>query len=476
MAIDRVYTASKVAQVLLALSLTLVLLCQITPWVQVSAVVLIGAGSTALWPTFALACGGVLFVGGSVQCVATSVFSAFSTLGWSAALTTTAGALAGACIFAAVATFSATALLSFALCYSGRARRALRTDDCCSCACTDTSCSGCFCDGGGRKGGRACARFAAAALASFSSVLLFAAAGNFGTKLAPVLLVIETLFNGINGTSSGVQITTAGQALAFVAAALALAAAAAEIAGFVFTQKTHDGSEVYRPAQQVALPHYLASTSLATMPPPPPPPPPRQQQAVATQSPLYTLNAAAAPPPSTLRDATLPPGLHPQVEVLRAVDAGAAHTLDLLRLAALMQEVFGAPLPERYLFDLVAGVAPGRKLRRVYVTESYRGAAIVTEEAALPGVAFLDKFAVARSAQGDRLSEALWRAILDGEADSLYWRSRSSNAVNPLFFEQAHGALKEGDWTVFWRGLAPDMVKPAVACAAALKPTFPLRA
>jgi hypothetical protein len=94
-----------------------------------------------------------------------------------------------------------------------------------------------------------------------------------------------------------------------------LAAAAAEIEGFVFTQKAHDGSEVYRPAQQVALPHYLASTSLATMPPPPPPPPPRQQQAVATQSPLYTLNAAAAPPPSTLRDATLPPGLHPQVEM-----------------------------------------------------------------------------------------------------------------------------------------------------------------
>jgi acetylglutamate kinase len=162
-------------------------------------------------------------------------------------------------------------------------------------------------------------------------------------------------------------------------------------------------------------------------------------------------------------------------ERVRAVDAAAAHTLDLPRVAALIQEAFGAPLPERYLADLVAGAAPGRALRRVYVTESYRGVAIVTEEAGMPGVAYLDKFAVARSAQGDRLGETLWRAMLDAEADTLYWRSRSSNTVNPWYFEQAHGALKAGDWTVFWRGLAPEKAMPAVACALALKPTFPLR-
>ena len=237
MTIDRVYTASKAAQVLLALSLTLVLLSQITPWAQIAAGAVVAGGSAAVWPTFALACGGVLFVGSS--CVVTSVSSAFSALGGSAALETSAGALAGACVFATVATVGATALLSFALCYSGRARRELRADDCCACACTDRSCAGCFCDGGGRKGGRACARFAAAALAALSSLLLFIAAGNFGTQLAPVLLVIETLLNGVSG---GVEITTAGQALAYVAAALAFAAAAAEVAGFVFTRKAHDGS------------------------------------------------------------------------------------------------------------------------------------------------------------------------------------------------------------------------------------------
>ena len=164
-------------------------------------------------------------------------------------------------------------------------------------------------------------------------------------------------------------------------------------------------------------------------------------------------------------------------ERIRAVTAGpdAAAQLDLPRIAALIQEAFGAALPAGYVADLVAGTAPGRALRRIYVSESYRGVAFVTEEAGMPGVAYLDKFAVARSAQGDRLGETLWRAMLDAEADTLYWRSRSANTVNPWYFEQAHGALKAGDWTVFWRGLPADKVMPAVATALALKPTFPLR-
>lgn len=169
--------------------------------------------------------------------------------------------------------------------------------------------------------------------------------------------------------------------------------------------------------------------------------------------------------------------------------------VDVPRVRALVEEAFGAALPADY-FDAmttavtVAGsdasaasagaspMAPGsRRLRRIYVSESCRGVAIVTEEAGLPGVAYLDKFAVSKSAQGDKLGEALWRVMLDTERGNLYWRSRQSNRVNDWYAAQSSGHFKApaGDWSVFWCGLPMESVMPAITTALALKPTFPMR-
>lgn len=190
--------------------------------------------------------------------------------------------------------------------------------------------------------------------------------------------------------------------------------------------------------------------------------------------------------------------------------------IDVPRVRALVEEAFGAALPADY-FDAmtthitVAGSAPGttagsscgvaaesasasaaaptpaaemaemapgtRRLRRIYVSDSYRGVAIVTEEAGLPGVAYLDKFAVSKSAQGDKLGEALWRVMLETERGQLYWRSRQSNRVNDWYAAQSSGHFKApaGDWSVFWCGLAMEAVMPAITTALALKPTFPMR-
>ena len=103
--------------------------------------------------------------------------------------------------------------------------------------------------------------------------------------------------------------------------------------------------------------------------------------------------------------------------------------VDVPRLVKLVEGAFGAELPATFFSDLVSS---GR-LRRVYITDDYRAAAVVTTEPGLPGVAYLDKFATAPSAQGDKLGEAHWRVMVERETQ-LYWRSRTSNRVNPWYF------------------------------------------
>lgn len=161
----------------------------------------------------------------------------------------------------------------------------------------------------------------------------------------------------------------------------------------------------------------------------------------------------------------------------RILSLASLDGVDVPRLTALLEGAFGAKLPEGYL----TGLASSGRLRRLYLSESYRGCAVVTTEGvdsgpggALGGVGYLDKFAVDPSAQGDKLGEVLWRSMV-AEEPRLFWRSRAANRVNPWYYEQASGCFKSGDWTVFWRGLDAGQALPAIATALALPPTFPLK-
>lgn len=107
------------------------------------------------------------------------------------------------------------------------------------------------------------------------------------------------------------------------------------------------------------------------------------------------------------------------------------------------------------------------------------------------GIAYLDKFAVSPSAQGDKLGDDVWQALVEGEP-KLFWRSRSDNRVNGWYFSRAHGSYTAppiedprkaaeaadayghapGYWTVFWRGLGDSDILDAVRAAHAMAPTF----
>lgn len=117
--------------------------------------------------------------------------------------------------------------------------------------------------------------------------------------------------------------------------------------------------------------------------------------------------------------------------------------LDTERLRGLVESCFGRTLVPGYFDD--------KRCHRVYVTDSYRATAIITREAE-QAPPYLDKFAVTRKAQGEGLGGSVWTR-LRADHPRLFWRSRSDNAVNGWYFEQADGAYRTDRWTVFWCGL-----------------------
>ena len=116
-------------------------------------------------------------------------------------------------------------------------------------------------------------------------------------------------------------------------------------------------------------------------------------------------------------------------------------SLDLGRLRQLVESGFGRKLAPDYFEKL--------QPLRVFVSEHYRAALILTEENGIP---HLDKFAVSEDAQGEGLGRAAWQVMRDA-TPRLFWRSRSDNPVNEFYFDESDGCIKGPKWNVFWYGL-----------------------
>ncbi|WP_140908545.1 acetylglutamate kinase [Cognatiluteimonas lumbrici] len=124
----------------------------------------------------------------------------------------------------------------------------------------------------------------------------------------------------------------------------------------------------------------------------------------------------------------------------RVLQAEAWDQLDLPRLRTLVESAFGRRLAADY-FERT-------RLHRAYVSEHYRTAIILTREDA--GI-YLDKFAVLDEAQGEGLGRAVWQVMRE-RTPRLFWRSRRGNPVNPFYFAECDGCLKQPRWKVFWYG------------------------
>lgn len=115
--------------------------------------------------------------------------------------------------------------------------------------------------------------------------------------------------------------------------------------------------------------------------------------------------------------------------------------IDRDRLRALIEASF----QRRLVADYFERTRPAH----VYVSENYRAALIVTQEA---GLAYLDKFAVADDAQGEGLGRAAW-GVMRAAHPRLFWRSRRHNPINTFYDAECDGSYKDATWKTYWYGI-----------------------
>lgn len=123
--------------------------------------------------------------------------------------------------------------------------------------------------------------------------------------------------------------------------------------------------------------------------------------------------------------------------------------IDRARLEALLTSAFGRP-PVAGFFD--------RPVSRVYLEESYHGAAMLVDT---PLGAYLTKFAVDREAQGEGIGRDLWEALA-AEHPTVFWRARPDNAIVKWYTKLCDGMVRFPEWTVYWKGVRPGQVPDVI--------------
>ncbi len=134
----------------------------------------------------------------------------------------------------------------------------------------------------------------------------------------------------------------------------------------------------------------------------------------------------------------------------------AWNKLDQKKLKTLIESGFGRRLAPDYFMK----TSP----YRIYASEHYRAALVLTTEAFCNGerVPHLDKFAVADDAQGEGLGRAAWH-VMRTQTPQLFWCSRPDNPVNEFYLGVAEGCIKGERWNVYWYGLTSfDAIRDAV--------------
>ncbi|WP_238482154.1 acetylglutamate kinase [Dyella acidiphila] len=140
---------------------------------------------------------------------------------------------------------------------------------------------------------------------------------------------------------------------------------------------------------------------------------------------------------------------------------GSWDGVDRQRMRELIESSFGRTLVEDY-FERTTPY-------RIYVSENYRAAMILTQE---DGLIYLDKFAVLDDAQGEGLGRAVW-LVMREENPRLFWRSRHGNQINHFYYAESDGCYKQERWKVFWYGLDDfDTIARCVAHCAVRQPTL----
>jgi len=126
---------------------------------------------------------------------------------------------------------------------------------------------------------------------------------------------------------------------------------------------------------------------------------------------------------------------------------------------ALLEECFKRPLNKHYLKVL--------PIKQVIWSKSRRAMAIIIE--GKDGISYLDKFAVTPEAQGEGLGAALWAEIIKNHP-SLYWRSRTNNAINNWYIGKADTMVRQKGWLILSYGIENKDILDAIKIDALSRP------
>lgn len=127
-------------------------------------------------------------------------------------------------------------------------------------------------------------------------------------------------------------------------------------------------------------------------------------------------------------------------------------TVDRARLRGLIESAFGRLLNEDVL---------ERGVERIFVEENYLGAALLSQT---PVATYLNKFAVERQAQGEGIGGDVW-SVMIRDYPTFFWRTRPSNPITSYYLKNCDGVARFPEWHVYWRGLPPEKIEPAIRYA-----------
>lgn len=133
--------------------------------------------------------------------------------------------------------------------------------------------------------------------------------------------------------------------------------------------------------------------------------------------------------------------------------------IDRARIETLFASAFERPVRDDFF---------AQPLERIFVEENYSGAAVMQ---VTPVVPYLTKFAVERQAQGEGIGGELW-SLLARDFPSFFWRSRPANPITAWYGKQCDGFVRGPEWHIFWRGLPPETIEPAIRYALGLPSDF----
>ncbi|RDX38174.1 acetylglutamate kinase [Kangiella sp. HD9-110m-PIT-SAG07] len=130
----------------------------------------------------------------------------------------------------------------------------------------------------------------------------------------------------------------------------------------------------------------------------------------------------------------------------RALISETWQGIDQKRLKNLIESSFDKKLDSNYFSSI--------DLHKVYVTECYRAAIVLTNtfnysESSIP---YLDKFVVSDDAKGEGVGRSLWEKVV-WKHQKLFWRANHTNPVNKFYAGVSDGFMKCGEWKVYWNGL-----------------------